>query len=178
MWNGPTWPHANAIVLSAMARTLRATRDARVASPLEKRHFWKLFQSYTQAQYRHQDNAYPWTGEYYRGDDGQWKTQERDYFHSTWLDVLISDVVGIVPRADDMLEVDPLLPPGAVSHFMLDGQYYRGHDVTVVWTDPETTEGAAKDSRRGLSVYVDGKLRASSTRLTRLIVPLEENAAP
>ena len=26
MWNGPTWPHANSLVLSAMARTLRATQ--------------------------------------------------------------------------------------------------------------------------------------------------------
>ena len=24
MWNGPTWPHANSLVLTAMARTLRA----------------------------------------------------------------------------------------------------------------------------------------------------------
>ena len=34
MWNGPTWPHANAIVMTAMARTLRADRAAgRASSP-------------------------------------------------------------------------------------------------------------------------------------------------
>ena len=44
MWNGPTWPHANALVMTAMARTLRATRDHGVAdSPLKKEHLWALF---------------------------------------------------------------------------------------------------------------------------------------
>ena len=40
----------------------------------------------------------------------QWKTAERDYNHSTWLDILIPDLLGLVPRNDDILELDPLLP--------------------------------------------------------------------
>ena len=56
MWNGPTWPHANSLVMTAMARTLRATRDQRVAgSPLKPAHLWELFSSFTRAQFRNQD---------------------------------------------------------------------------------------------------------------------------
>ena len=71
MWNGPTWPHANSLVMTAMARTLRATRDHGVAdSPLKKEHLWALFSSFTRAQYRNQDIGQPWTGEFYNGDTG------------------------------------------------------------------------------------------------------------
>ena len=110
MWNGPTWPHANSLVMTAMARTLRATRDHKVSSsPLKREHLWELFSSFTKAQFRNQDLLYPWTGEFYNGDTGEWKTAERDYNHSTWLDVLIPDLLGLVPRDDQVIELDPLV---------------------------------------------------------------------
>ncbi len=170
MWNGPTWPHANAIVLTAMARTLRATRDHQIAnSPLKKEHLWALFRSFTRAQFRNQDIGQPWTGEFYNGDTGQWKTAERDYNHSTWLDILIPELIGVVPRDDDVFEVDPLLPDDALSFFLLDGLRYHGHEVTVVWDAPTT--GAPDrygDGRKGLDVYLDGRLVVSAPRLSRL----------
>jgi hypothetical protein len=175
MWNGPTWPHANSLVMTAMARTLRATRDHDVGdSPLKKEHLWALFLSFTRAQYRDQDIGRPWTGEFYNGDTGRWKTAERDYNHSTWLDILIPELIGVVPRDDDILEVDPLLPPDALSHFLLDGLRYHGHDVTVVWdaVSPGSPDRYA-DGRRGLDVYVDGRLAASTSGLSRLQIPLQ-----
>jgi hypothetical protein len=174
MWNGPTWPHANSLVMTAMARTLRATRDHRVAdSPLKKEHLWALFLSFTKAQYRDQDIRWPWTGEFYNGDTGRWKTAERDYNHSTWLDILIPELIGVVPREDDILEVDPLLPEDALIHFLLDGLRYHGHDITVVWDAPAPgSPDRYGDGRRGLDVYVDGRLAASAPALSRLQVQL------
>jgi hypothetical protein len=174
MWNGPTWPHANSLVMTAMARTLRATRDHGVAdSPLKKEHLWALFVSFTKAQYRNQDVRQPWTGEFYNGDTGRWKTAERDYNHSTWLDILIPELIGIVPRDDEVLEVDPLLPEDAMSHFILDGLRYHGRDVTVVWDAPTPgTSDRYADGRKGLDVYVDGRLAGSAPSLSRLRVEL------
>jgi hypothetical protein len=172
MWNGPTWPHANSLVMTAMARTLRAARDQHVVdSPLRTQHLWELFSSYTRAQYRDQDIHQPWTGEFYNGDTGQWKTPERDYNHSTWLDLLIPELLGLVPRNDDVLEVDPLLPENAVAYFVLDGQRYHGHDVAIVWDAPQP-ESADRfgDGRKGLDLYLDGKLVARADRLSRVTV--------
>jgi hypothetical protein len=170
MWNGPTWPHANSLVMTAMAQTLRATRDRKIGdSPLKRQHLWELFLSFTKAQYRNQDINQPWTGEFYNGDTGRWKTAERDYNHSTWLDILIPELIGLVPRDDDVLEVDPLLPDDVLSDFLLDGVRYHGHDVTVVWDAP--TAGSPDrygDGRKGLDVYLDGRLVASAPRLSRL----------
>jgi hypothetical protein len=174
MWNGPTWPHANSIVLTAMARTLRADRDlGRASSPLTAEHLWTLFSSFTHAQYRDQDLTYPWTGEYYNGETARWKTAERDYNHSTWLDVLIPEILGLVPRADDVLEIDPLVPEGKLSHFLLDGQHYRGHDVTLAWDAPGGDDHYG-DGREALDVYLDGKRVASAEGLTRLLIDLKD----
>jgi hypothetical protein len=155
-----------------MARTLRATRDQKVSrSPLKPEHLWELFTSFTKAQFRNQDLRYPWTGEFYNGDTGDWKTAERDYNHSTWLDVLIPDLLGLVPRDDRVIELDPLLPVGRLSYFILDGQRYRGHDVTIVWDAPlPGSQDRFGDGRKGLDLYVDGKLVAASPTLARLEV--------
>ncbi len=151
-----------------------ATRDNKVAdSPLRKEHLWTLFTSFTRAQYRDQDIGRPWTGEFYNGETGRWKTAERDYNHSTWLDILIPELVGVVPRDDDVLEVDPLLPEHALGHFVLDGLRYHGHDVTIAWDEPaEGSPDHHGDGRKGLDVYVNGRLAASAPGLSRLAVPL------
>jgi hypothetical protein len=174
MWNGPTWPHANSIVLSAMARTLRSNREAGTekSSLLTREKLWELFTSFTKAQYREQDPVYPWTGEFYNGESGVWKTAERDYNHSTWLDILIPEIVGLVPRDDEILEIDPLMPPGALSHFTLDGQRYHGHDITIVWDAPDDDDRHG-DGRSGLDVYVDGRLVAENAELARLRIDLK-----
>ena len=156
--------------MTAMARTLRATRDRKIAnSPLERKHLWELFTSFTKAQFHHQDLRYPWTGEFYNGDTGAWKTAERDYNHSTWLDVLIPELLGLLPRDDLVIEVDPLVPEDGLSYFILDGQRYRGHDVSIVWDSPRS--GSADrfgDGRKGLDLYVDGKLAAAAPGISRL----------
>jgi hypothetical protein len=146
MWNGPTWPHANSLVMSAMANTLRHYPPC----ALKREHLWELFRSFTRAQYRDGDRARPWTGEYYNGDDGSWKTAERDYNHSTYNDVLLGDLLGLVPRADDVLEIDPLLPAGALDRFALDGQAYHGHRVSLRW-DAKGPQGGR------FEVWIDGQ---------------------
>lgn len=152
MWNGPTWPHANSLVLSAMAATLREFREGVVR--LE--HLGNLLESYTMAQFRDQDLTFPWTGEYYNGETGQWRTDQRDYNHSTYLDILIADIAGIRPRPDDVLELHPLIPE-SIPSFLLDGVRYHGHDVTVAWNRPGSPT-TAPDSLEGFRVYLNGKL--------------------
>ena len=152
MWNGPTWPHANSLVLPAMGRVLRDYAEC----ALRLEHFQRLLMSYTMAQFRHQDMTYPWTGEYYNGDTGEWRTEERDYNHSTYLDILITELAGLRVRDDDILEIRPLIDehtPG----FILDGLRYRGHDLTIAWTRWRSAKPGL-DGRRGLRIYADGNL--------------------
>jgi Mannosylglycerate hydrolase MGH1-like glycoside hydrolase domain len=152
MWNGPTWPHANSIVLSAMAATMR-TFDS---SPLTLTHFAKLLGTFTEAQFYAEDYTFPWTGEYYNGDTGEWRTGERDYNHSTYIDIIIADMAGLRPRPDDVLELHPLIASWTPS-FLLDGVRYHGHDITIAWQNRD--DGASEhDTLTGYRVYVNGRL--------------------
>jgi hypothetical protein len=152
MWNGPTWPHANSIVLSAMAATLREHGEG----PLRVEHFHELLRKFTMEQFLNQDLQFPWTGEYLNGDTGEWRTAERDYNHSTYIDIIIADYAGLRPRADDVLELHPLLTaetPG----FVLDGVRYHGRDITLAW-HREQDKASSPDGLTGYRVYVDGKM--------------------
>jgi len=43
----------------------------------------------------------------------------KDYNHSTFCDLLISELLGLPPRADNIIEVNPLLPSDAWNYFCL-----------------------------------------------------------
>ena len=167
MWNGPSWPHANSLVMNAMANTLRHYDK----SALTREKLLELFTSFTRVQYKNQDSAFPWTGEFYNGDTGEWKTAQRDYNHSTWIDPLVRHLIGLVPRNDDMLEIESLLPEKAWSYYVLDGQSYRGHDVTVAW---DAEGGRVAPGFQGYAVYLDGKEVYRGTRPTRVLYDMKQ----
>lgn len=168
MWNGPTWPHANSLVMRAMANTLRHYAPC----ALTRQKLYELFYSFTKAQYKNQNFLYPWTGEFYNGDTGAWKTDQRDYFHSGWIDPLISDLLGLVPRADNVLEIDPLLPPNTWSWWVLDGQAYRNHDITLAY---DSSGKHIAHGFKGFSVYVDGKCIYHAKQPTPLLYDMERH---
>ena len=51
----------------------------------------------------------------------------KDYNHSTYCDLVISGLIGLRPRADETVEVNPLVPEGAWDYFCLDQIRYHGH---------------------------------------------------
>ena len=161
MWNGPSWPHTNSIVLGAMANTLRHYAPC----ALTRQTLFDLFNDFTRVQYKDGDFGNPWTGEFYNGDTGAWLTPERDYLHSTWIDPLITDLIGLVPRIDEILEIDSLLPDGAWDWWVLDGQQYRGHDVTIAY---DAKGGNIAPDFRGFAVYLDGAEIFHAEALTRV----------
>jgi hypothetical protein len=89
------------------------------------------------------------------------------------MDILIPDILGILPRDDDLLVIDPLVPETALGFFILDGLRYHGRDVSIVWDEPRAgSPDRYADGKKGLDLYVGGKLVASSPRLARLCVDL------
>ena len=52
---------------------------------------------------------------------------------------------------------------------MLEKVSYRGHDITIIYDE----DGNHYKNGKGLFIYVDGKLKASSTKLTSLNVKLK-----
>ena len=83
---------------------------------------------------------------------------------------LCCDLVGAVlrlrPRADNTLEVNPLLPKDKWSYFCLDNVLYHGHSLTIVWDK----DGSRYHAGKGLRVYVDGQLKGQRNNIGKLVI--------
>ncbi|MCC5804697.1 MAG: hypothetical protein JJU00_00085 [Opitutales bacterium] len=161
-WDGAVWPFATSQTLEAMGNVLRDYGDV----PVTVKDWFDAFIIYTRS-HRFYDNI-PYIGEYQDEVTGYWLKGKdpRAYFynHSTYADLLITNLVGLRPRADNVLEVNPLLPEGEWAWFALDGVRYRGHDVTILWDRLGDRYGFGP----GFHVLVDGELFMQADSLQRL----------
>jgi len=75
-------------------------------------------------------------------------------------------LIGLRPRADQVIEVNPLIPQEKWDWFCLDNVLYHGKILTIVWD--KTGEHYKKG--KGLQVFVDGKKAGSSEKIERILV--------
>ncbi|HEU0038946.1 MAG TPA: glycosyl hydrolase family 65 protein, partial [Verrucomicrobiae bacterium] len=165
-WDGAVWPFATSQTLNAFANVLRDQRVGQASRlSLTSKDYFSAFLTYVHSQ--HADGK-PYVGEYLDEVTGDWingkNGRSRYYNHSTFADLLITGVVGLRPRADDTVEVFPLLPDGTWDWFCLDGVRYHGHMVTVIWDK----DGTRYQRGMGLRVLANGKQIAQAVKLERI----------
>ena len=127
------------------------------------------------------DSRQPWIDENLNPFTGDWiartllkQSQQlpdergKDYNHSTLCDLVITGVVGLRPRVDDKVEVNPLLPEGTWDWFCLDRVLYHGRLLTVLWD----RDGTRYARGPGFHLYADGQRIARADKLQRLVVQL------
>ncbi len=160
-WDGAVWPFATSQTLDALANVLRDYRTTVVT----KADYFDTFLTYVHSQ--HADGR-PYIGEYLDETTGQWfdgkADRSRFYNHSTFADLVITGVVGLVPRADDKIEIYPLLPGETWNWFCLDAVRYHGHNLTIIWDQ----DGTRYHRGNGLIVLADGKEIAHGEKLAKL----------
>jgi hypothetical protein len=173
-WDGAIWPFATSQTLYALANYLRQP-TANSLAPLGgqgqgegatslSRDYYSAFLTYTRGQHA---NGKPYIGEYLDEVTGDWinrNDRSRYYNHSTYADLLITGVVGLIPRGDTILEIHPLLPPDTWDWFCLDGVKYHDRMLTVIWDK----DGSRYGRGAGLRAFADGKQIASSEKLERI----------
>jgi predicted GH43/DUF377 family glycosyl hydrolase len=186
-WNGPSWPYATAVTLTAMANLLNDYSQDAVSA----RDYFELLKIYTRSHRLKLDDGgvVPWIDENLNPVTGDWLARTRlktwkdgtwdagkggeergkDYNHSTYCDLVISGLIGLRPRADNVVEVNPIVPPDW-DYFCLDQVRYHGYWLTILWD----RAGARYGKGLGLRVLVDGKETASASKLQRLKVSLPE----
>ena len=177
-WNGPSWPFATSVALTAYMNDLHArggssAERARVSFLMWQYAFaHKLHRAPGKATGRPFDPVVPWIDENMNPDTADWiartlliqrkqKPRERgkDYNHSTFCDLVVSGIVGFLPNGADGFTVDPLCPE-KWDWFILDNLRYRGHDVSIRW----------HRGHGGLVVKVDGREVACSDTLRKVQV--------
>jgi hypothetical protein len=171
VWSGNSWPYATTQTLVAMANLLNNYRQ----SVVSKADWFRLLRTYTMTQRR---DGQPYIAEAANPDNGSWDGHNtfyhsEHYFHSGYVDLIITGVAGLRPRDDSLLEVNPLAP-SQWDWFALDDVGYRGHRISIIWD----RDGSHYGRGSGLTLYADGRRLASSPRMERLVVPLGAAIAP
>jgi hypothetical protein len=168
-WSGQSWPFATTQALKALANLLQNYRQ----EVITRADYYHLLRIYALT---HRKDGKPYLAEAAHPDTGSWDGHDNynhseHYFHSGFNDLIITGLVGVKPRADDVFEVDPLAPADW-PWFALDDLRYHGHRVSVVWD----RDGSRYRLGPGLHVLVDGLKAASSERLAPLHVRLPSTA--
>ena len=131
--------------------------------------FFSEFQKYAMS---HVMNGKTYIGEYQDEKTGEWlkgdNPRSRFYNHSGFTDLVISDLVGLKPRGDNVVEVFPLVPDNIWEWFCLDNVLYHGQQLTILWDKDGKKYGKGK----GLRIYANGIQIAHAKKLKRLIAKL------
>lgn len=161
-WDGAVWPFATSQTLTAMANFINNYPQTIVNDSI----FFHQMELYVEAQHH---RGRPYIGEYLDEKDGSWLMGDRErsryYNHSTFNDLVITGVVGLRPRLDNTLEINPLVPEEEWDWFCLDNVCYHGHNLTIFWDK----DGDRYHQGKGLTVLVDGREVGRSAELSRLV---------
>jgi hypothetical protein len=169
-WDGAVWPFATSQTLTALANFVNDYSQKPKANgqklSLDSLYFAEL-EKYMQSQHM---RGKPYIGEYLDEVTGYWlkgdQERSRYYNHSTWNDLMITGLCGLRPRADNTLEVNPLLPKDKWEYFCLDNVLYHGHNLTILYDK----DGSRYHAGKGLRVYVDGLLKGQRDNIGKLII--------
>jgi hypothetical protein len=170
-WNGPEWPFAMTQTLQALA----AYEDHPGATVMTHADYYRLFSRYVLAQHLtlKQGQVIDWIDEDLDADTDEWIAKDmlidknKDvgrgnyYNHSGFADPLITGLIGLRPRADDRIELRPLLPADEWTYFAIDALPYHGHLLAVLWDSTGTHYRRGK----GMKLLVDGKQVAARADL-------------
>ncbi len=185
-WNGPSWPFATTQTLKAMSNFIRSYNQ----NILTKDDYYDQLKIYANSHYRTREDGktVPWIDENINPYTGDWISRTRlkkwesndwskakggiergkDYNHSGFCDLIISDLIGLSSSLSNQLIIDPCLPANKWDWFCLDHIRYHNHVICIVWDK----DGSKYKIGKGMLIYVDGSLAAHSAEMKRLSIKL------
>ena len=193
-WHAPVWPFESSKLLTGLAKALAGPHAAAAArhgaTPAAfADHLRTYARMHTRGAAEDVAAGVPFVGESFHPDDGFWLTRRLmfqrkmheekrrgdHYFHSTFVDNVLSGLVGQPRRARRRRRYHLGAPRRAaavrrrpVCVRRRARVAVRGRDVAVAWD----RDGSRCGGRKGLSVWVDGRAAAHSPEPRRLEVPL------
>jgi hypothetical protein len=103
-----------------------------------------------------QKDGRPYVAESHLPEQDAWSRDDYNhsehYAHSTFVNNIISDLFGIIPQADDTVELSPIVPD-SWTYYAIENLPYHGHLLTVLYD----ADGQRYGQGSGLTVFVDGE---------------------
>ena len=142
VWDGPSWPYTTAIALSALSNESRRQGHRFDAD------YARFFREYTAEHFRDGDLRRPYLVEHYNPESGEPLSDEPDYNHSYWIDLVVQDIAGFRPQPDG-IRIEPL--DIGLGWYCLKDLRYRGHVYEIRFA-----RKPRPDMAEGLTILRDG----------------------
>ena len=150
MWDGPSWPYTNGIMLDMLGKQTKAQNHK------YDREFAHFLREYSLQHYRMHDIGQPYLVEQYHAQTGEPLSDEPDYNHSFYLELLIAHVAGL-RVFEDKIVIDPV--DVGLKYFHLKNVMVRGKKIEIVYSDKDREQ---KGLKKGFTVKVDDAVIAQS----------------
>ena len=182
-WNGPSWPFATTQTLKALANFLNNYSHNKTIS---KDDYYNLMLQYARQHKIENDKGeiINWIDENLNPYNGDWISRTRlkdwegngwsddkggvergkDYNHSGFTDLILSDLLGIKPQLNKTIEINPLIPDNW-DWFAVDNISYQGEKLSLVWD----RTGKKYNRGKGLMLFKENVLVAKSSKIEKLI---------
>ena len=164
-WDGAVWPYASTQTLKALANLLTDYSE----HSMTKEDYFRELKKYAMS---HEKDGKPFIGEYYDEQTNEHlhgdKPRSVHYNHSSYVDLIISDLIGLKPREGNILEVNPLLPKDQWDWFCLENVKYHGRFLTILWD----RTGEKYDRGSGFRIFADGEEIFSADSLQKVEIEL------
>jgi len=183
-WNGPSWPFATTQTLKALANHINNYTNHQMVS---KKDYYELLLQYAKSHKRNNqkgetlnwidENLNPFTGDWISRtrlqtwDNGTWSSEKggvergKDYNHSGFCDLIISDLLGLKPQIDGSIKLKPMVPE-SWDWFCIDRVVSNGREIRVVWDK----YGEKYKIGQGFMIFINGKLVKKSPTLKDITI--------
>ncbi|WP_339319509.1 hypothetical protein [Paenibacillus sp. FSL R10-2734] len=165
MWNGPTWPYTNSVILDALARESKRNNHKYDEA------FAKDLREYSFLHFQNRDLTQPCLVEHYNSETGEPLSDEQEYNHSYYIDLIISHVAGLSITADG-IQLDPL--DIGLDYFELDQVKVAGQDIRITYGKPGLSS-YPEGIEVGYRIYLNGQLINKEEQLRAVKLPLTWN---
>lgn len=154
VWDGPSWPYTNAIILDMLGKQSKLHRHRYDTQ------FAKGLQCFAEQHFRDGDMERPYLVEHYNPETGELLSDEADYNHSFFIDLIVTHVLGITVK-ENCVEIDPLKI--GLQWARCEGIYIRGHRIDLFF------ESGKEEFCR---VILDGGIFYQGNYKEKLLLPL------
>ena len=178
----PSWPFATTQTLKAFANFLNNYSKNKTVN---KNDYYNLLLQYSRQHKLENENGVtvnwideninPYTGDWIsrtrlKNWDGKGWSEEKggvergkDYNHSGFTDLILSDLLGIKPNLDNTIEINPLAPD-EWEWFAVDNLYIQGKKFSLIWDKT----GKKYNRGNGLLLFRDNILVSKSTKIEKI----------
>lgn len=147
-WCGPSWPYTTGIAIDAIGI------QSKLHGHCYDGQFGHYLREYAWQHFRDRNISKPYLVEHYNAESGEPLSDEADYNHSFFIDLIMTHVAGITLTPDNV-SFDPL--DIGLDYFKLENVPVRGDLYTISFKRSGCMDSEAVSIPEGYHVQVNGK---------------------